>query len=603
MQLLDDVIVHSPSDLSAAAVCEYATLRRLDERLGRVPVEKHPADPVLERTAALGDAHEQHELEAFLARFGPFDREAGRGVARLGWPASTTEALVAARDATLDALRAGADVVHQATFFDGRLRGHADFLVRDDQGRWEVWDTKLARHSTVDALLQVAAYADQLERAGFAHAPDAVLRLGDRTTARHRLVDLLPVYRDRRHRLEQLLDRHRAATTPVAWDEPGLRVCGRCDDCDAEVERRRDLLLVARLRGTQRVHLLDAGVGTIDELAVRDEPVPGLTGSALDGLRTQARLQVTQRPPGGPEGDPIAEVVDEDALRALPAPSEGDVFFDFEGDPLWNGGEADDWGLEYLFGALTPDGERGTFRPWWAHDRIGERAALRGFLDWLAERRRRHPDLHVYHYADYERSALLRLAARHGTGEEEVDDLLRAGVLVDLYATVRASVRVSQRSYSIKALEPLYMGDDLRTGDVTTAADSMVVHPMLLDAREAGLVDQAAALQTSIADYNEYDCLSTWRLRDWLLGLVDRDATPPDVPATTEPPESRPDPHAEVVEWLAMHTGTAGERTPDQLAIAVLSASIGYHRREAKPYWWSWFERLRAPVEELAADA
>ncbi|MFY0408307.1 DEAD/DEAH box helicase, partial [Solicola sp. PLA-1-18] len=25
--------------------------------------------------------------------------------------------------------------------------------------------------------------------------------------------------------------------------------------------------------------------------------------------------------------------------------------------------------------------------------------------------------------------------------------------------------------------------------------------------------------------------------------------------------------------------------------------------REAKPYWWSWFERLRAPVEELAADA
>ncbi|MDO9380360.1 MAG: TM0106 family RecB-like putative nuclease [Nocardioidaceae bacterium] len=601
--MLGDVIVHSPSDLSAVATCEFATLRRLDEQLGRVAARERQVDPVLERTAALGDAHERHELDLLLQRYGPFDREAGRGVARLGWPAGTVEALVAARDATIDALRSGADAVHQATFFDGRLRGHADFLVRDDQGRWEVWDTKLARHSTVDALLQVAAYADQLELAGFEVAPEAVLRLGDRSTARHRLVDLLPVYRDRRRRLERLLEEHRSATAPVAWDEAGLRVCGRCADCDAEVERRRDLLLVARLRGSQRRRLLDAGVATIDDLAVLERPVAGLTGTALDGLRTQARLQVAQHPPGGPDGPPLAEVVDEEALRALPAPSPGDVFFDFEGDPLWSGGEGDDWGLEYLFGALVPDGERGTFTPWWAHDRPGERAALRGFLDWLAERRRVHPDLHVYHYADYERSALLRLAARHATGEEEVDDLLRAGVLVDLYATVRASVRVSQRSYSIKSLEPLYMGDDLRSGDVTTAADSMVAHPMLLDARAAGDDASADALQRSIADYNAYDCLSTWRLRDWLLGLVDRTVDEPGASAPVDPRDPRPDPHEGVVTWLAMHTGTAGERSADQLALAALSAAIGYHRREAKPYWWSWFERLREPVEELAADA
>ena len=47
--------------------------------------------------------------------------------------------------------------------------------------------------------------------------------------------------------------------------------------------------------------------------------------------------------------------------------------------------------------------------------------------------------------------------ARHGVYEDEVDQLLRDGVFVDLYATVRAGIRVSQRSYSIKKLEPLYM--------------------------------------------------------------------------------------------------------------------------------------------------
>ena len=46
--------------------------------------------------------------------------------------------------------------------------------------------------------------------------------------------------------------------------------------------------------------------------------------------------------------------------------------------------------------------------------------------------------MHVYHYAAYEKTALLRLAGRHGVGEDAVDQLLRDGVLVDLYPPVRA---------------------------------------------------------------------------------------------------------------------------------------------------------------------
>ena len=49
------------------------------------------------------------------------------------------------------------------------------------------------------------------------------------------------------------------------------------------------------------------------------------------------------------------------------------------------------------------------------------------------------PDLHVYHYAPYEPSALKRLMGRYGTREDEVDQLLRAGVLVDLLRVVRQS--------------------------------------------------------------------------------------------------------------------------------------------------------------------
>ncbi len=37
------------------------------------------------------------------------------------------------RAETVAAMESGADVVFQATFFDGRWRGHADFLVRNDE--------------------------------------------------------------------------------------------------------------------------------------------------------------------------------------------------------------------------------------------------------------------------------------------------------------------------------------------------------------------------------------------------------------------------------------------------------------------------------------
>ena len=101
--------------------------------------------------------------------------------------------------------------------------------------------------------------------------------------------------------------------------------------------------------------------------------------------------------------------------------------------------------------------------------------------------------------------------------EAAVDELLSAGVLVDLYAVVRGAIRVSAPSYSIKKLEPLYMGDDLREGEVTDAAASIVEYHAYCQARDSGDAEGAAQLLAEIRDYNRYDCESTRRLRDWLL--------------------------------------------------------------------------------------
>src|SRR5699024_11309025 len=66
------------------------------------------------------------------------------------------------------------------------------------------------------------------------------------------------------------------------------------------------------------------------------------------------------------------------------------------------------------------------------------------FLDFVEDRRRQYPDLHIYHYASYERSHLTSIAQRHGVGEDRVDKLLKEHVLVDLYSTVRSEEHTSE---------------------------------------------------------------------------------------------------------------------------------------------------------------
>lgn len=582
--LLDDRVVFSASDLSAAAVCEYALLRTLDAHLGRVEAGVAAADPMLERTSALGFAHERRQLEAFQKQF-------GAGVSIMPRPERTRLAYADANAATVETALWGYDVLYQATFFDGRFLGFCDFLVKEDRG-YSVYDTKLSRHARVPALLQLAAYADALERNGIEVADSLHLMLGDGTTTDHARKDLLPVYRRQRAHLEDILDEHIADDEPVDWADPRYTACGRCDACEEEVVARDDLLLVAGLSGGHRAHLIDAGITTTRTLAAHDGSVDGISHRILTNLRSQAALQLAQADSGVAE----YEIFDADALGSIPEPDPGDIFFDFEGDPLWAEPGSNDWGLEYLFGVLEADG---TFLPFWAHDRAQERQALGDFLDYVVERRRRFPGMHVYHYAAYEKTALLRLAGRYGVGEDVVDNLLRQNVLVDLYPIVRSSMRIGERSYSIKKLEPLYMPAD-RDGDVTDAAASIVEYANWCDLRDEGRTEEADAVLSAIADYNEYDCVSTIRLRDWLLERASEAGVTPD-PISEIPLEI--DDQASPLEQSLRDFAGIGERDAVQQAVALYGGSIGYHRRERKPFWWAHFDRLQKPIDEWADAA
>ena len=264
----------------------------------------------------------------------------------------------------------------------------------------------------------------------------------------------------------------------------------------------------------------------------------------------------------------------------LPEPDDGDLFFDFEGNPFWDS----TGGLEYLWGILDVEHD---FTPLHAHDHPSEQLAFETFIDFVHERLEQHPNMHVYHYAQYEITALKRLMGRYGTREQELDDLLRRGVFVDLLRVVRNGVRTSRPGYGLKELESFLQLE--RRAEVKDGGTSIVVFEEWMRTRDDALLRQ-------IDDYNREDCIATHELRDWLLERRDEVIeTYGPLPAAPEqkPPKPTP-PEKEERAALRERLLSAGHELIAQL--------LDYHNRERKPVWWAFFDRVLMTPAELFDD-
>jgi uncharacterized protein len=499
---------------------------------------------------------------------------------------------------TIEAMRAGAEVIYQGVLFDGvRWRGHSDFLRRVESPSalgafsYEVADTKLARRVKPYFLLQLCFYSE-LVQAIQGVAPEWMnVVLGTRESQSFRVAEFAAYYRSVKRGFESVVDAGLSTTYPEPVEHCAL--CRWEEHCVARREADDHLSLVARIQRSQCIQLVEREITTVAQLAAaesEDRP-PRIGTAAFESLRAHARLQVEQRR----SGELRYELLMPEqgcGFAHLPMPSEGDVFFDMEGDPFF------DEGLEYLFGAVLLEADGPRFQAFWATDRASEKQAFEQFIDFVIERLERFPDLHVYHYAPYEATAIKRLMGLHATREDEVDRLLRGKVLVDLYPVVRQGLRVGQPNYSIKSIEAFYMGK--RDTKVSEGGDSIVAFEQYLETGDHSLLE-------SIERYNEDDCRSTHLLRKWLLARRDEaiETFGHEIPWRPPPEPWAPDPELQA-ELDALHASLtvsipddAEGWDDDQRAHWLMAQLIDYHRREAKPSWWAYFERLEADEEQL----
>ncbi|WP_275937775.1 TM0106 family RecB-like putative nuclease [Bradyrhizobium ottawaense] len=598
MQKNGAAIVFSAGDLIGHLNCHYLTHLDLKVAEGELAKPKLRDDPALDALVERGKIHEQGFVDHLAKQGGTVAAIAGVGIDY----ASVVQ--------TRQAMARGDAVIVQAALRDENWSGRADVLRRVESpsglGAWsyEVTDTKLARETKGNTVLQLSLYSDLLAtmQQKVPETAHVVTPGTEYLPEAYRVADFAAFYRRIRRSLETF------AASPLhdsLYPNPieHCEVCRWREPCASRRRADDHLSLVAGITKTQIEELARRGVGTMAALATLPIPLQWRPdrGSApsYERVREQARLQVEGRG-GGRLLHEVLPQVPEFGLFRLPEPSAGDIFFDFEGDPFVDGG-----GLEFLFGYLyANDAGMEAYVGDWVTTRQHERAAFERFIDFVTERLAKHPGLHIYHFAPYEPAALKRLMGRYATREDEVDNLLRAGVFVDLYAIVRQSIRASVESYSIKKLEPLYGFD--RTVPLIDVGGAMARVQACLELADAGGID--AGDRVAIIGYNRDDCASTRALRDWLEGV--RGGLIAQGKAIDRPQPKAAEIGEDLSAWKRRVAGLVSrltsdvpddvaERSAEQLARWLLAHLIDFFGRENKAVWWEYFRLSDLSAEDL----
>src|SRR2546428_895964 len=327
MQTIAGRLALSPSDLNDYLECPHLTTLALEvargERAGPSVADEHA-----ELLRRKGGLHERAYLERLRAE--------GRQIVEitLGEPWDFD----AAARQTAEAMRAGAEIISQATFVDGRWRGRADFLLKIERatrlGAWgyEPLDAKLARAEKPTYVLQLCFYS-----AGVAviqgvppERMHVLLGIGEQRALRYD--DFAAYYRHVRAGFET------AIAAPQVTEPYPVEHCSLCDFravCAARWEAEDHLVQVASVRRDQVTRLRDGGLPTLTALAqvAPGTAVADVAAHTFERLRDQAALQHARRTTGALDWHAIA--ADPGCgFGVLPPPSAGGPPFPPAGDPV-----------------------------------------------------------------------------------------------------------------------------------------------------------------------------------------------------------------------------------------------------------------------------
>ncbi len=492
---------------------------------------------------------------------------------------------------TNDALTKGYELIYGGWLESGNFRGELDFLeinnnVKSNLGDWsyEIIDTKNSAKVKGDHIYQLSLYSFLLEAAQGIFPKNFYVLLKDTSKVPIMLNDVYESFLKQKNYFEIFMENELNRKILEKISHCSLRDIQ--EFCENEWKEKKHLNQVLGSNKNNIKKLNNAGVTNFNELAKLDKKkkIEGLREETKIKLIKQAKLQIE----GDEKGYPIFEIKEENLIlkkgfNLLPKPSECDLFFDLEGvqDYVFPGK------LEYLFGVYYEENGEKIFKPFWAHNKKEEKQSLINFFAFTKAHFKKYPKAKIYHYASYEITALERLTSLHKVHGVDYDHYLNLGRFVDLFRVVKQAISISEKSYSIKEIEKYY--DFKRTGDIKKGDISEEFYIQWIENKNQKLLDE-------IEEYNKQDCISTFKLRNWLLKIK---------PADTKwfvPEKDQMELRSFEQNLLDYQKRFNASKLSDNPTVKLLSDVIGFYNREQKPQWRQFFDRKDLSDEELIDD-
>ena len=492
---------------------------------------------------------------------------------------------------TIKAIQEGYEIIYGGFLISGSWSGELDFLeinrnVKSKLGNYsyEIIDTKNSSKVKGDHIYQLGVYAYLLKNIQGTLPEKFYILLKDSSKQPIKLNEIYDTFLFHKKSYEDFLNVGIKKTTPEKCSF--CKFCQWADQCNKEWTENRDVNQVLENNRKNCQAFKKSGITTYDDIARLDpkKNIEGIREEVKIKRINQAKLQIEAEKKGIPIFKPIKEnLLLNKGFNLLSMPDEHDLFFDIEGvqDYVFPNR------LEYLFGVYFEEQGKKIYKSFWAHNKDEEKKTIIDFFKFTNNHFKKYPNSKIYHYAPYEINALERLTSIHKVNSVDYDHYLNLGKFVDLYKIVKQAVHVSQKSYSIKDIEKYY--DFQRSGDILKGDVSEEFYIKWMQSKDQKLLN-------TIEEYNKQDCISTFKLRKWLLRIKPSE-TRWHLPEKKKI-ELRPFEEA----FLEYQEKLKNSKSKEIKIIKLLTDIIGFYAREQRPQWRLHFDRKDLSNEELIDD-
>lgn len=491
---------------------------------------------------------------------------------------------------TIKYMKEGYEVIRGGYFIDNNWKGEFDFLeinrnIKSKLGdySYEVLDTKNTTKVKPDHIFQVAIYAELLEKVQGIQSKNFYIVLKQMKKEGMKLNSVSDFVQMQKKKFEKFIETDIDKVKPEKCS-----YCPRCpweETCKNIWKEKDSLDQMWGMRKDTRKALQKLNIDTVLKLSEQkiDKVYGDINIETSRKFIKFAKLIVKERKTKKPEYELIED--NEDlikGLRRLPKPSKSDLFFDIESSQ-----DYDEKGkLEYLFGIYYEENNKTKYEILWSHNRKDEKKNLVKLFDFFDEHLKKYPDAFIYHYGNYETTALESLVSEYKVKEADLAHYLTKNKFLDLNTIAMQSMLVTE-SYSIKDLEKYY--DFKRTSDIKKGTVSEDYYNFWKQTGDQKLLDE-------IEKYNKEDCASTAEFHKWLLSKRDKNL-PWFVPKIEEL-ELRP--REILMEEYSKKLRDAQIKNKDLQNI--VSDILGFYYRSNKPKWRRYFDRKYQTHEVIQED-